>query len=95
MNSRQELKIAKANLLYFQDLIDSHNQHVEEAAQKIANAKKELQTVLDRRDKAPELIRNAIQRITDLEKEPAPVDPRLPKLLALREKLRALEEELR
>lgn len=99
---RRELKDLRANLTYYKDLIESHSEHVEEAGQKITDARKILQDILDRRDKAPLLIKQTEIRIkamttqvSSINFRPEQVDPRLKKIQILRERLRLLEEELR
>lgn len=99
---RQELRELEANLRCYEDLIKRHNVHVEEATNKIIEAKQVLQNILDHRDKAPLLIQQTQIRIKAVKVKVSGVhfivqkaDPKVKRLLALREKLKNLEKELR
>ncbi len=98
---QRELKTLKANLLYYEDLIVSHDAHVKKAASVISEAKKILTDILKDRDQAPLLIKQTQTRIkamtvqvSQLKWTPMKVDPKITRLLALKEKMRKLEEEL-
>lgn len=101
MDLRRELKELEANLRCYEDLIKSHDKHVEEATQKILEAKEVLRRVLHRYDIAPVLIQQTKMRIKAMKVQvssinfrPDTVDPRFKRLLALKAKLRELENDL-
>lgn len=97
---KKELFDLQANLKYYQYLIDGHDKQVEEAAQNVRIAKVELQSILDRREQAPKLVADTKKRITILEiamkRDPTILkfDPKVKKLLILKQKLRDLEKEM-
>lgn len=97
---KKELSVLQSNLRCYQYLIDEHDKHVEEAAQNIRIAKVELQNILDQRERAPKLVADTKKRITILEiamkRDPTILkfDPKVKKLLILKQKLRDLEKEM-
>lgn len=85
---------------YYLAVISDHEERVEAAAQKIANAKKELEKVLSDRDKAPKDLKEVDRRIiiaeaeANTKEETIKIDPKLKRLIVMRKKLRELEQEL-
>ena len=86
--------------LYYQTVINDHEKKIEEAAQSIAKARKELEKVLQDRDEAPENLKQVERRIiiaeaeANTKEETVKIDPNLKKLILLRKKLKELEQQL-
>lgn len=97
-DSKAELRHLKGALLYYESLISQHDKSVEEAAQKVTQAKADLAEILKKREEAPAIIESYRKRIKQtkikVSCKPIAVDPNLAKVLRLREKLRQLEQDL-
>ncbi len=93
--SKEQLTRANAQRKFYEYIIEEHDKHLSKAMLNVKVAQLELDNVRLKRQQAPSDLAKALQRIQfiELSMKKSTINPKVKKILVLREKLAQLEAE--